>query len=198
MSFAGDISFAEGYANMSYYYSHGGDITKCIAPEVIARMDGADVMMVNNEFTYSNRGKPLSGKTFTFRAKPEMAANLSVLSTDIVSLANNHVYDYGEAALTDTLDTLKQYKVPYVGAGRNLAEAQEIVYFRVGDMKIAYVSATQVERSYVYTKEATDTKAGCFEDLRPGPIFRRDPPRRRDQRFCGGLRSLGDRGSQPV
>ncbi|RAZ94484.1 CapA family protein, partial [Klebsiella oxytoca] len=86
---------------------------------------------VNNEFTYSNRGKPLSGKTFTFRAKPEMAANLSVLSRDIVSLANNHVYDYGEAALTDTLDTLKQYKVPYVGAGRNLAEAQEIVYFRV-------------------------------------------------------------------
>lgn len=167
LSFAGDISFAEGYANMSYYYSHGGDITKCIALEVIARMDGADVMMVNNEFTYSNRGKPLSGKTFTFRAKPEMAANLSVLSTDIVSLANNHVYDYGEAALTDTLDTLKQYKVPYVGAGRNLAEAQEIVYFRVGDMKIAYVSATQVERSYVYTKEATDTKPGVLRTYDP-------------------------------
>lgn len=167
LSFAGDISFAEGYANMSYYHSNGDDITKCIAPEVIARMDAADVMMVNNEFTYSTRGTPLSGKTFTFRAKPETAANLSVLSADIVSLANNHVYDYGETALLDTLDTLKQYGIPYVGAGRNLAEASEIVYFRVGDMKIAYVSATQVERSYVYTKEASDTKAGVLRTFDP-------------------------------
>ena len=92
LSFAGDISFAEGYANMSYYHSNGNDITKCITPEVIARMDRADIMMVNNEFTYSNRGKPLSGKTFTFRARPETAANLSLISADIVSRANNHVY----------------------------------------------------------------------------------------------------------
>ena len=152
---------------MSYYHSNGNDITRCITPEVIARMDAADIMMVNNEFTYSNRGKPLSGKTFTFRAKPETAGNLSVLSADIVSLANNHVYDYGDRALLDTLDTLKQYGVPYVGAGRNLEEAKEIVYFRVGDMKIAYVSATQVERSYVYTKEATETAAGVLRTYDP-------------------------------
>lgn len=55
LSFAGDISFAEGYANMVYYHSNGDDITRCIAPEVIARMDAADIMMINNEFTYSTR-----------------------------------------------------------------------------------------------------------------------------------------------
>ena len=167
LCFAGDISFAEGYANMSYYHSNGDDITKCIAPEVIAQMDAADIMMVNNEFTYSNRGKPLPGKTFTFRARPETAANLSVLSADIVSLANNHVYDYGETALLDTLDTLNQYGILYVGAGRNLEEAKEIVYFQAGDMKIAYVSATQVERSYVYTKEATEASAGVLRTYDP-------------------------------
>ena len=171
LSFAGDISFAEGYANMSYYHSNGNDITKCITPEVIARMDRADIMMVNNEFTYSNRGKPLSGKTFTFRARPETAANLSLISADIVSLANNHVYDYGETALVDTLDTLKQYGIPYVGAGRNLEEAKEIVYFRAGDMKLAYVSATQVERSYVYSKEATETTAGVLRTYDPSKFL---------------------------
>lgn len=168
LSFAGDISFAEGYANMVYYHSNGDDITRCIAPEVIARMDAADIMMINNEFTYSTRGTPLSGKTFTFRAKPETAANLSILSADIVSLANNHVYDYGEAALLDTMDTLKKNKIPYVGAGRNLEEAKEIVYFQAGDLKIAYVSATQVERSYVYTKEATATTPGVLRTYDPG------------------------------
>lgn len=167
LSFAGDISFAEGYNNMAHYHNSGDDITKCIAPEVIARMDAADIMMINNEFTYSNRGTPLSGKTFTFRAKPETAANLSILSADIVSLANNHVYDYGETALLDTMDTLKQYGIPYVGAGKNLEEAKEIVYFQAGDMKIAYVSATQVERSYVFTKEATATSAGVLRTFDP-------------------------------
>ena len=140
LSFAGDISFAEGYANMVYYHSNGDDITRCIAPEVIARIDAADIMMINNEFTYSTRGTPLSGKTFTFRAKPETAANLSILSADIVSLANNHVYDYGETALLDTMDTLKKNKIPYVGAGRNLEEAKEIVYFQAGDLRTTAVS----------------------------------------------------------
>ncbi len=167
LSFAGDISFADGYANMSYYYSQGSDITRCISPDLIARMDAADIMMINNEFTYSRRGKPLSGKTFTFRAKPEMAANLGKLSVDIVSVANNHVYDYGEQALVDTLDTLEQYGIPYVGAGRNLGEAKKIVYFQTSEMKIAYVSATQVERSHLFTREATETAPGVLRTYDP-------------------------------
>lgn len=167
LSFAGDISFAEGYANMGHYHSVGDDITRCIAPEVIERMDRADIMMINNEFTYSNGGKPLSGKTYTFRAKPETAANLGKLSVDIVSVANNHVYDYGETALVDTLNTLDAYGVPHVGAGRNLEEAKGIVYFKANDMIISYVSATQVERSYVFTKAATDTSPGVLRTYDP-------------------------------
>lgn len=167
LSFAGDISFAEGYANMEYYHSRGDDITQCILPELIERMDAADIMMVNNEFTYSTRGKPLSGKKFSFRARPETAANLKTLSVDLVSLANNHVYDYGEDALLDTMDTLAQYGIPYAGAGRNLKEAGKIVYFKAGETVVSYVSATQVERSYVFTKEASAQSAGVFRTFQP-------------------------------
>ena len=163
LSFAGDISFAEGYANMVYYHSNGDDITRCIAPEVIARMDAADIMMINNEFTYSTRGTPLSGKTFTFRAKPETVSYLNDMGVDLVSLANNHAYDYGPEALTDTLDTLREAGIPYVGAGRNISEAARPVYYIVGDMKIAFVSATQIERlDTPDTKEATETSPGVF------------------------------------
>lgn len=167
LSFAGDISFAEGYANMSFYHSNGDDITRCISEDLIARMDLADIMMLNNEFAYSDRGQPLSGKTFTFRARPEMAAELKRSSVDIVSLANNHVYDYGETALIDTLDILDQYGIFRVGAGRDLREAKEIVYFQTEDMRIAYVSATQIERSYVYTKEATEVSPGVLRTYDP-------------------------------
>ncbi len=52
--------------------------------------------MVNNEYAYSDRGYPLPGKTYTFRAMPTRVQVLQQIGTDVVSLANNHVYDYGK------------------------------------------------------------------------------------------------------
>lgn len=161
LSFAGDISFADGYANMSAYHTRGG-IDSCILPNVRARMAAADIMMINNEFCYSRRGTPLTGKTFTFRADPSMVRNLNSLSVDLVSLANNHVYDYGPEALLDTLDTLSGAGIPYAGAGRNIEEAKEPVYFISGGMKISFVCATQIERSTRFTKEAGADSPGVL------------------------------------
>ena len=116
--------------------------------------------MINNEFPYSSRGIPTEGKQFTFRARPESASILEEMGVDIVSLANNHAYDYGEDAFLDTLDTLAGIGMPYVGAGRNLEEASKPVYFIAGDIKIAIVSATQIERlDNPDTKGATDDSA---------------------------------------
>jgi poly-gamma-glutamate synthesis protein (capsule biosynthesis protein) len=92
------------------------------------------------------------------------------LGVDIVSLANNHAYDYGEDALLDTFDTLEAAGIPYVGAGRNIDEAMKPVYFIADGMKIAIVSATQIERnSTPDTKEATQTSAGvlrCMDETK--------------------------------
>ncbi len=162
MAFAGDILFDANYAIMGAVGS-GGDISKGITPEVMERMQAADIMMLNNEFAYSNRGAPIEEKQFTFRARPETAAYLTDLGVDLVSLANNHAYDYGPTALEDTLDTLRETGIPYVGAGRNISEARRPVYYIVGDIKIAFVSATQIERlDTPDTKEATETSPGVF------------------------------------
>lgn len=162
MTFAGDILFDTNYAIMGAVGA-GGDISKGVTPEVIERMQAADIMMLNNEFAYSNRGMPIEEKQFTFRAKPETAAYLNDMGVDIVSLANNHAYDYGPDALTDTLDILRETGIPYVGAGRDIGEARRPVYYIVGDIKIAFVSATQIERlDMPDTKEATETSPGVF------------------------------------
>ena len=162
MTFAGDILFDTNYAIMGTVRG-SGDISQGIMPEVIERMQAADIMALNNEFAYSNRGTPTADKQFTFRARPETAAYLTGLGVDIVSLANNHAYDYGPTALEDTLDTLRETGIPYVGAGRNIDEARKPVYYIVGDLKIAFVSATQIERlDTPDTKEATETSPGVF------------------------------------
>lgn len=162
LTFAGDVLFDDNYS-ITMRVREDGDISKGVSPEVIERIQAADVMMLNNEFAYSNRGTPIEEKQFTFRARPETVAYLNDMGVDIVSLANNHAYDYGPEALTDTLDTLRAAEIPYVGAGRNIDEARKPVYYIVGDIKIAFVSATQIERlDTPDTKEATQDSPGVF------------------------------------
>lgn len=162
LAFAGDVLFDDGYAIMGAVRGND-DITGGVMPEVIERMQSADIMMLNNEFAYSARGVPTEGKQFTFRARPETVNYLSDMGVDLVSLANNHAYDYGPDALTDTFDTLHGAGIPYVGAGRDIGEARKPVYYIAGDIKIAFVSATQIERlDTPDTKEATETSPGVF------------------------------------
>lgn len=164
--FAGDILFDPAYAIFSTYRQRGEQLEQCISEDLLAEMRSADVMMLNNEFPYSDRGEPLPDKTYTFRAAPESVSLLQDMGVDIVSLANNHAYDYGEASFLDTLDILEQAGVPYVGAGRNLEEAVRPIYYLVGDCKIAVLSATQIERtSSPHTRGATENTPGVFRCL---------------------------------
>ena len=168
LAFAGDIGFAEGYATLNKYRSMGNDIGKNFDPEIIDTMRGVDIMMVNNEFPYSYRGSPTPNKTYTFRADPADVKIMNDLGVDIVSLANNHAYDYGPDALIDSIDTLNDARIPFVGAGKNIEEARKPAYFHVNGHIISYVSATQIERyGNPDTKEATEDSPGVLRTLDP-------------------------------
>lgn len=172
IAFAGDILFDPSYSVMSSMLQRANGIYDSISPDLMEELTDADIMMINNEFPYSSRGIPTEEKQFTFRARPESASILKDMGVDIVSLANNHAYDYGEEALLDTLDTLSDIGMPYVGAGRNLEEASKPAYFIAGDIKIAIVSATQIERlDNPDTKGATETSAGVFRCLNPKKLL---------------------------
>lgn len=171
-AFAGDILLDDGYAMMSHYRSRGSDINDTFSADLLERMRSADVFMLNNEFPFSTRGTPTEGKTFTFRANPANVQLYELLGVDIVSLANNHAYDYGEEALLDTFTTLEDAEIPYVGAGRNINEARKPAYLIANGMKIAVVSATQIERNAVPdTKEATAANAGVLRCMDPTALL---------------------------
>ena len=167
IGFAGDILFDDNYAVGNTFRKNGNTAEGVIGLSLLEKMRNVDIMMVNNEFPYSNRGTPTEGKTYTFRARPETAQILGTMGVDIVGLANNHAYDHGEQALLDTFDILDSVGVEYVGAGRNIDEASHTVYYITeSGMKIAFICATQIERlSNPDTKEATATSAGVFRCL---------------------------------
>lgn len=164
LTFGGDISFADNWHTMAYYKTTSG-ITECISPFLIDEMKNADIAMLNNEFCLSNNGAPMAGKQFTFEGKPENVAIYGEMGIDIVDLANNHCFDFGEQAFLDTLDTLSSAGIRYMGAGRNIAEASKPVYFIIEGKKVAYVAATRAEK-YILTPEAGENTPGvlrCYD-----------------------------------
>lgn len=161
--FAGDILFDEGYTPMIHLNQKGQGIAGVLSEELMQLMRSADIFMLNNEFPYSTGGEPLEGKQYTFRALPEKASFLADMGVEVVSLANNHAYDYGKEALLDTLSALDRYGIAYVGAGHDLVEASRAIYYVVNDYKIGILSATQIERlDHPDTKSATETEPGVF------------------------------------
>lgn len=165
LSFAGDMNLDESWCTTFTLNQQRNGIYDCIAPELISYMQQADIFMPNNEFTYSERGTKLPNKAWTFRAHPSKVNIMKELGADIVLLANNHCYDYGAESLYDTLDTLENAGIAYVGAGRTLDSAIQPYYFQYGDLIIGYVAASRAEK-YKMTPQATATTPGilrCYD-----------------------------------
>ena len=160
ITIAGDLCLTEDGFVIDKYDTVN-DLKQCISPEILRITNESDLFYINHEYTISDRGTPLAGKYYTFRAKPERMNLLKEMGTDIVSLANNHVYDYGEEALLDTADLLDEAGIPYVGGGRNIAEAKQPVYFVINGMKIGFVGASNGEKIR-YTPQATEESAGIL------------------------------------
>ena len=70
ITFTGDISLADNW-HIAPKYDERGGITGILGSTMLETMKDSDFLVVNSEFTVSNRGAPLRGKMYTFRAKPE-------------------------------------------------------------------------------------------------------------------------------
>src|SRR5204862_7683950 len=68
-------------------------------------LDAADLAIVNLECPFTERGVKLQ-KNFNFRARPELVKVLQSGSVDVATLANNHLNDWGEDGVKDTLRAL--------------------------------------------------------------------------------------------
>lgn len=166
IAFTGDINLADDWETMLHLRRQENGLTDCIGAGLLDSMRSADLLLVNNEFSFSDRGAPLPGKLYTFRADPANVALLQAMGVDIAGLANNHVYDYGEEAFGDTLDTLDRAGIVRIGAGRSIAEASRPQYFIIGGRKIAFVAATRAEK-FILTPEAGESSSGVLRTYDP-------------------------------
>lgn len=165
INIVGDVSLADNWRIMPRYDERGEGVYGILSEEAVNEMQKADIMLVNSEFTFSSRGEALE-KQYTFRGNPERVKIYKELGVDIVSLANNHVYDFGGDAFDDTLSTLLSADIPYIGGGKNIEEARQPYYFIVNGRKIGFVAATRAEK-YIITPEAGENSAGVLRAYDP-------------------------------
>ena len=169
ISFAGDISLADDWYIMAKYDERKKGIYGILSEDAVKIMNETDIMVANSEFTISDQdGKKLE-KLYNFKASTKRIPIYNEMGIDLLTLANNHVYDYGKEVFYDMLDNLNKYKMPYIGAGKNIDEAKRPYYFILNGYKIAFINATRAEKNIV-TPEATENSGGVFRCYNPEPL----------------------------
>ena len=166
LSFVGDISLADNWYIMPEYDKRKKGVYGILSEETVKIMTESAIMVANSEFTVSDRGEKMPGKYYTFRASPKRLPIYNEMGVDLVTLANNHVYDFGKTAFYDMIDSLNEYKIPYIGAGKNIEEAKKAFYFILNGYKISFVNATRAEK-LILTPEATESEGGVFRCYDP-------------------------------
>jgi poly-gamma-glutamate synthesis protein (capsule biosynthesis protein) len=138
LEFAGDVHFMGRTATLLQQ-----DPATAFGP-IATVLSDADVTAVNLETAVTTRGTE-QPKTFHFRAPATAFDAIRAAGIDAVTLANNHMLDYGRVGLADTLANAQQAQFPTFGAGADADAAWKPWITTVRGVKIAYIGVSDVQ-----------------------------------------------------
>lgn len=144
IGFTGDIAFSEYTKNL---YKTPKKIDKKIYE-----------FFKNNDYNVLNFESPVTESNLTKKAALTHKSNLGALEfikkeikKPILSLANNHMMDFGPKGLLDTLKYVEKANLPFIGAGKNEDEATK--YLILGDDVKVGIFSVQYKDYYVASKD---------------------------------------------
>jgi len=149
--FVGDIMLDRGVEWAIQKYGQGD--WKFPFLKISGDLRGADILFGNLEGPISDKGVRV-GSIYSFRNDPKAIEGLEFTGFDILSVANNHIFDYGRLAMEDTFLKLREAKIDYVGGGFNEKEAYSPVIKDLnsstssGQARIAFLAYTNLGTSY--------------------------------------------------
>lgn len=140
---------------------------ECLFGQVAKHVKSCDYSLVNLEAPIVlERGQPIKKCGPNLKAPLEVIDAIRYAGFNGVTLANNHFYDYGEVGVSDTIQSLKNTNIDYVGAGFNLNEAGRVLYKDICGKIVAFINSCEHEYSI-----ATDTTGGS-NPLNPIKIYK--------------------------
>lgn len=161
--FTGDVLFANAFK--AGYDANG--IEGVVSAELLQELRDADILMVNNEFPFSDQGTPMADKQFTFQCSPSYVSALNEMGVDVVSLANNHTLDYGKEALIDTFHTLDGAGILYGGAGETVERAEAVQTIEINGKTYGFLAVSRVVPTADWKVEnSVPGIFSCYDDTR--------------------------------
>ncbi len=144
MNFVGDIMLTRGYED-NIIPDNG---VNSIFTPTKSVLEDADLTIANLEccFTTSNIMHPT--KSVKFHGLPEYVQALPYAGIDIVTIANNHVYDCLEIGLTDTRNALEANNILYSGAGMTSQEAYKPLFVNKKGVNFAFLASSDRTGQY--------------------------------------------------
>ncbi len=106
---------------------------------VVERLRSSDTVIGNLEMPLSERGYRVR-KHSSLRSSPSVIDVVKAMGIGAVSLANNHMMDFGPEALADTIETVDGAGLGRAGAGTDLDEAFLPAVLTVGEMRVGMLS----------------------------------------------------------
>ena len=122
-----------------------------------------DLFLVNLESPITEHRLPISEEKSALHQSPHAVARLlKDFGVDLVGLGNNHILDYGEKGLEDTLASLDAAGVAHFEAGFDLEEAASGHVVELAGLRIGFLAFMQRYPAYQYEYPfyATPTRAG--------------------------------------
>ncbi|MCG8569640.1 MAG: CapA family protein [Spirochaetes bacterium] len=163
LGFAGDVAFEEHVKNIIHTKGPAA-----VFKQAIPLMENVDLFSINLEFTVSEIGNQ-EKKNYTFQANEYEFQAIVSSPIKYVTTANNHIKDFGEEALKDTMKYLTKYQIYYSGVGLNRQEAFQPALFNINNNFLAFFSICKVPQEYggydtMKNFTATDRQAGFAND----------------------------------
>lgn len=131
--------------------------------QIVSTLRKGDIVFGNLEAVLSNNGvnrKQLS--SVSMRAMPEAVEGLIYAGFNILSLANNHALEHDEEALFETMNTLSQHNIKYVGVDSDIAKARESLIMHIKGITIAFLAYCLVPDKTAYIS-IKDTEEICLD-----------------------------------
>lgn len=111
------------------------------------KIQEADISVTNLESPLIEKGKEIKKTGPNLKSSPRTLSVLQVAGFDLLTLANNHIMDYGPKGLKSTLDASLKEGMATVGAGETLNEAVKAYTVKKNDMLISFINIAENEFS---------------------------------------------------
>lgn len=140
LAFVGDLMLDRG-VKYFVYKNFNGDYSELFA-KVKTHLQSYDLLFANLEGPISDRGQN-AGSIYSFRFEPKVIPVLKNVGFDIFSVTNNHIFNWGQDAFTDTLQSLTANDITCVGGGSTGSEAYAGKIIDIRGVRIAFLAFSE-------------------------------------------------------